>query len=159
MTLVAVHRDGQHGEERGRPEKNVGVEHPLAEMEMPEGDYVFEAVAKPPARIYTIGHNASGHQFFKSICNKLGCVPTPFGIEQPEVGDMKRFEGPLKMGQPRATGGYLAGTTRTDGRSAGGADVAYSATDMAGQKHPLAKGPHRGSRIRAEEVTALGIAA
>ena len=80
------------------------MEHPLADMEMPEGNHVFEAVAKPPAKIYTIGHSASKHQFFKSIRNKLGCVPTPFGIKQPEVGDMKRFEGPLKMGShgPRA---------------------------------------------------------
>ena len=65
--VSAMHRDGQRGQERGWPEQDVGVEHPLADMETPERDHVFEAVAKPPIKSCGImGTRGGKHQFFKS---------------------------------------------------------------------------------------------
>ena len=66
--IATVHRDGQRGQERGGPEQDVVVEHPLADMEMPKGDHVFKAFVKPSrVKIFGLTRVEVGkHQFLKS---------------------------------------------------------------------------------------------
>ena len=72
---------------------------------MPEGNHVFETVAKPPVKIRGItGRRGCKHQFFKITQTKMGCGLIGKVFEKSpreEASDMQNLERLSIMGQQR----------------------------------------------------------